>query len=83
MVTETLDAALFGENIITTLQHALQKLIIPFDDDNDEVRIIIKSIEDTYKIMAVLKVKIDIITSIDASGNVCRDLQNWHYCFYR
>jgi hypothetical protein len=39
-VTETFDAALFGENIITTLQHALQKLIIPFDDDNDEVRII-------------------------------------------
>ena len=41
----------------------------------------------TYRITAVLKVKTDIIASIAASptynDNVCRDLQNWSYCFYR
>jgi len=41
----------------------------------------------------VLKVKTDIITSIIESwtgralklvtDNVCRDLQNWQYCFYQ
>jgi hypothetical protein len=38
---------------------------------------------DTYRIMAVLKVETDIIASIVATiDNVCRDLQNWHYCLF-
>jgi len=46
-----------------------------------------------YKITAVLKVETDIIVSIagskpdrtscDTSDNVCRDLQNYRYCFFR
>ena len=43
-----------------------------------------------YRITAVLKVETDITnihsetnrTSCKTSHNVCRDLQNWNYCFY-
>ncbi|XP_071127161.1 protein arginine N-methyltransferase 9-like [Mytilus edulis] len=37
VVTETFDAALFGENIVSTVQHALQNLMIPVDDDKEEL----------------------------------------------
>ena len=49
-----------------------------------------ESLSNMYKITAVLKVETDIITTIaamsmscDTSDNVCRDLQNWRYYFYR